>query len=246
MLRQFLAISIAGLMTMSCAHTLPEAAATELATPAAVVVAFDRDNIRPLIVAGVADRARGRMVGANDPVRIASVSKLIMALATLRLADEDKVSLETDISDYLGWKVRSPNFPDAKVTLAQLLSHRAGLRDRAGYIIPLGESLQSRLAQSEAWYSDAPPGQAPFEYANLGSPVAATVLEAGTGERYDRPGERTVFAPLGIRARVNRIGCSDVQVRRAVALSRDTSEVARDNVSELPPNRPVPVADGVV
>ena len=106
-----------------------------------------------------------------------------MALAAMRLVDEGKVDLDADVSDYLGFSVRSPNFPDTPVTLAQLLSHRAGLRDAAGYIIPLGESLKDKLNDPGAWFADAPPGEAPFEYANLGSPVVASALEAASGER---------------------------------------------------------------
>lgn len=239
---------IRSIIAASCLALASIAQASEPApqfTPASVVVAFDRESIRPLIVEGVADRASGRLVEANDPVRIASISKLIMALATLRLVDEGKVDLGADVSDYLGWTLRSPHFPGAKVTLAQLLSHRAGLRDDAGYVIPFGESLQARLAQPEAWHADAPPGEAPFEYANLGSPVVATVLEAATGERYDRLLERTVFAPLGIAACLNWIGCSEEQLSRAVVLYRDTGEVARDDAADLPPNCTIPVAEGV-
>ncbi|MBV7266095.1 serine hydrolase domain-containing protein [Erythrobacter ani] len=212
--------------------------------PATIVVAFDRDTITPLIVEGIADRATGREVEPNDPVRIASISKLIMALATLRLVDEGKVALDADVSDYLGWQVRSPGFPDAAVTLAQLLSHRAGLRDTAGYVIPLGESLEAKLAEPEAWFADAPPGEAPFEYANLGSPVVATALEAATGESYDAIVERTVFAPLGAEGCLNWIGCSEEQVARAVVLYRDTGEIARDDPADVPPNCTIPVAGG--
>ena len=239
MFRKILATPLVALATCASAQeALPPA-------PATVVVAFDRDSIRPLIVEGEVDRETGRAVEANDPVRIASISKLIMALATLRLVDEGKVDLNADVSDYLGWHLRSPNFPDAKVTLAQLLSHRSGLRDNAGYVIPLGESLQAKLRDPEAWYADAPPGEAPFEYANLGSPVVATVLEAATGERFDHIMERTIFAPLGVEACLNWIGCSEEQIARAVVLYRDTGEVARDDAADLPPNCTIPVAEGV-
>ncbi|MEO0590795.1 MAG: serine hydrolase domain-containing protein [Pseudomonadota bacterium] len=213
--------------------------------PATVVVAFDRETITPLIAEGVRNFESNEPVEFNDPVRIASISKLIMALATLRLVDEGKVNLDADVSDYLGFKLRSPNFPDTPVTLAQLLSHRAGLRDAAGYIIPLGESLEAKLAEPEAWYADAPPGKAPFEYANLGSPVVATALEAATGERYDMLLERLVFEPLGVEACLNWIGCSDDMVARAVALYRHTGEPARDYPNDLPPDCSIPVADGV-
>ncbi len=115
------------------------AAAQDAAPPATVVVAFDREYSRSLIVEGLANKETGRAVEANDPVRIASISKLIMAIAALRLVDEGKLDLNRDVSDYLGWQLRSPYHPDAPVTLTHILSHRAGLSDAAGYIIPLGE-----------------------------------------------------------------------------------------------------------
>ncbi|WDA42799.1 serine hydrolase domain-containing protein [Erythrobacter sp. BLCC-B19] len=221
------------------------AAAQEPAPPATVVVAFDRETIKPLIVEGLANKETGRALEANDPVRIASISKLVMALTALRLMDEGKVDLDRDISDYLGWKVRSPYHPDAKVTLTHLLSHRAGLSDKAGYIIPLGESLEAKFADPAAWRDTGAPGKAAFEYANLGSPLVATVLEAASGERYDRLVERLVFKPLGVKACLNWIGCDADMQARAVTLYRDTGEVARDAPEDLPPACTIPVAEGV-
>ena len=228
------------LMLSSCA-SLPD----QPAPPASVAVIFDAENTEPVIVEGLADRATGRAVSANDPVRIASISKLVMALAALRLADEGTLDLNADVSGYLGWQVRNPAYPEVPVTLAQILSHRSGLRDDAGYVIPLGESLAAKLAERGAWYAEAPPGEAPFEYANLGSPVVATVLEAASGERYDRLVDRLVFAPLEIDACLNWIGCEDATIARAVTLYRSTGEVARDDSADLPPNCTFPVADGI-
>ncbi|WP_082337017.1 serine hydrolase domain-containing protein [Porphyrobacter sp. AAP60] len=222
----------------------PAAAQESAPPPATVVVFFDRESIEPLIVEGLASRNSGRPVEANDPVRIASISKLIMALTALRLMDEGKVDLSRDVSDYLGWQVRSPHHPDAPVTLAHLLSHRAGLSDKAGYIIPLGESLAAKFADPAAWRDAGPSGRAAFEYANLGSPLVATVLERASGERYDRLVERLVFAPLGVKACLNWIVCDADMQARAVTLYRDTGEIARDSPDDLPPACTMPVADG--
>jgi CubicO group peptidase (beta-lactamase class C family) len=222
----------------------PVAAQDSAPPPATVVVAFDRESIRPLIVEGLANKETGRAVEANDPVRIASISKLIIALTALRLVDEGKLDLDRDVSDYLGWQLRSPFHPDAKVTLAHLLSHRAGLSDKEGYIIPLGESLQAKFADPAAWRDTGKPGQAAFEYANLGSPLVATVLEAASGERYDRLVERLVFKPLGVKACLNWIGCGADMQARAVTLYRDTGETARDGAADLPPACTIPLAEG--
>lgn len=239
------AAAILPLLLMACATPGRSPAAT-VSEPAAVVVSFDLEDVEPILVEGVADRATDRAVSANDPVRVASISKLVMALATFELAAEGKVDPGADISQYLGFEVRNPAFPDIPVTLMQLLAHRSSLRDGAGYVIPLGASLEAKLAEPDAWYRDAPPGEAPFEYANLGSPVVATVLEAASGERYDRLVERLVFAPLGIEACFNWIGCDAATVARAVVLYRSMGEVARDDRQDRPPNCSVPVADGIV
>ena len=234
-------VSVAALALAACSGGESE----EAPQPATVVVAFDRENITPLIVEGLADRSTGRVVEANDPVRIASISKLIMALATMRLAEAGVVDLDADISDYLGYEVRNPGYPDAPVTLRQLMDHRSGLRDSGGYVISLGESLEEKLQDPASWYADAPPGEAPFAYANIGSPVVASVIEAASGERYDALLERLVLAPLEVEGCANWIGCSTETAARAVTLYRDTGEIARDDVDGLPPNCTIPVADGV-
>ncbi len=223
---------------------VPASAQIAAPPPATVVVAFDRETIRPLIVEGLANKETGRAVQANDPVRIASISKLIMALTAMRLVDEGKVDLDRDVSDYLGWRLRSPHHPDAPVTLTHLLSHRAGLSDAGGYVIPLGESLEAKLADPAAWRETGPSGAAAFEYANLGSPLVATALEAASGERYDRLVERLVFKPLGVKACLNWTLCDAEMQGRAVTLYRDTGEVARDAPEDLPPQCTLPVGEG--
>jgi CubicO group peptidase (beta-lactamase class C family) len=233
------------LMIAVCGSILPALGmAAEPAPPASALVAFDRATITPLIAEGFANKQTGRTVDANDPARIASISKLVMALTTLRLMDEGKIDLARDISDYLGWRLRSPLHADAPVTIEHLLTHRAGLSDKAGYIVPLGESLAAKLADPAAWRDTAAPGNADYEYANLGSPLVATALEAASGERYDRLVERLVFAPLGITACLNWTLCEPEFSARAVTLYRDTGEIARDDPADLPPNCTIPVGEG--
>ena len=228
-----------------CVGALPDAAPPVTAPPATVAVVFDRSEARAVVVEGLADRSSGRAVEPNGPVRIASISKLVMAIAALELVAEGKLELDEDVSQYLGWRLRHPDYPDRPITLPMLLSHRSGLRDAAGYVIPLGESLEEHVLRPDAWERGAPPGEAPFEYANLGSPVLATVLEGASGERFDRLVERLVFAPLGIEACFNWIGCPDAMASRAVVLYRSDGVIARDGPSDRPPNCTVPVAEAV-
>ncbi|TMM47389.1 beta-lactamase family protein [Qipengyuania marisflavi] len=225
-------------MLSACAPTLGG-----VSPPAGVAVGFNRQQITPLVVEGAADRTTGRIVTADDPVRIASISKLIVALGVMRMVEAGQLDLDRDVSDYLGWTLRNPHAPQQPLTLRLLLSHRAGLRDAADYVIPLGDSVRARLSRKTAWVPPAPGGVYPFEYGNINFPVIASVMETVSGERFDRLMTRQVFAPLGIDACLNWSGCSDAAVARAVVLYRSTGEVARDDMGGARPGCIVVAAD---
>ncbi len=215
------------------------------AAPAAVAVHFDREGqIETRVIAGLADRDSGRPLGADDPVRVASVSKLVVALGVLRLVEAGRLDLDRDVSDYLGWPLRHPAFPDQIVTLAQLLGHRAGLTDDIDYALPLGADLEIALQNPAAWDKARPPG-GDFIYANLNFPIVAAVIEGATGERFDQAMSRLVFRPLAIDACFNWPTCSDAAVGRAVVLYGADGSILRDDLRGVRPVCPVvPAADG--
>lgn len=211
------------------------------AQPATVAVEFDRQTIRPVLAEGLADRATGRAVTADDPVRIASISKLVTALGVMRLVDQGKLDLDRDVSDYLGWPLRNPEFPDRQITLRQLLSHQASLLDGGElYIIPADMTLRERLADPAMWDNAHGPGLGWFAYSNINFPVVASVMERVTGERFDVLMSRLVLKPLKLDACFNwGAGCSADAFRRAAILYRASGEVARDDLKGQPPLCPV-------
>lgn len=208
------------------------------ARPAEVRVGFDAGGVTSARAAGVADRRSGRRVTADDPVRVASVSKLVVALGVMRLKEAGRIDLDRGVGDYLGWRVRNPAFPERPVTLRQLLSHTSGLKDDVDYAVPLGTRLADVVADPKAWDGTHPPGTF-FRYANLGFPVVASVVERVTGERFDRAMRRLVLEPLRLDACFNWATCSDAAVTHAVVLYRASGEVANDDLQGRRPDCPV-------
>lgn len=213
--------------------------------PASIVLRFDRAAIRESHLTGVADRATGRPLTLDDPVRIASISKLVVALGVMRMVEAGALDLDRDVSDYLGWRLRHPASPDRPVSLRQLLSHTAGVRDGIDYALPLDLALETALADPAAWDAAHGPGDGWFRYANLNFPIIASVMEKASGERFDRLMHRLVFAPLRLDACFNWTTCSDAAVARAVVLYRANGDVARDDLHGQRPACPVgPARDG--
>ncbi len=213
--------------------------ATACARPEARVrVAFDAARITNVSATGLADRATRRRVTADDPVRVASVSKLVVALAVMRLVEAGSLDLDRDVSDYLGWRLRNPAFPGVSISLRMLLSHTAGVRDGNDYRVPLGKTVQAALSDAKAWDAGHAPGRY-FTYSNLDFPIVAGIMETVTGERFDRLMQRLVLKPLGLDACFNWPTCSDARVARAVVLYDANGSVRNDDLHGRRPPCPV-------
>jgi CubicO group peptidase (beta-lactamase class C family) len=201
---------------------------------ATVRVAFDRHGVTDTHTTGLADPATGRAITADDPVRIASISKLVLSLGVMRLVEQGTLDLDADVSNYLGWRLRHPDFPDAPITLRLLLSHRASLTDAAGYWqVPLDGNFRELLDDPRAWDKQHAPGTY-WRYANVGFPLVAAAMERASGERFDLLMQRLVLKPLGIAACYGWPSCDDATAARAVVLYADGKPAVDDNQGKKP------------
>jgi D-alanyl-D-alanine carboxypeptidase len=146
---------------------------------------------------GVADLATGEALTARHRFRVASHSKSFTATGVLKLQEQGRLRLD----DPAGKFVTGLHPEVAAVTLAQLLSHSAGIvRDGtdAGYFLDRGPFLaEAALRASLA----APPTLAAaerFKYSNHGYGLLGLVIAAVTGEAYDAWIRHAVIAPADL------------------------------------------------
>lgn len=219
---------------------LAAACGANAAGPVATVrVTFNRAGVTAITANGLADVATGRKINAGDPVRIASISKLVTAIGVMRLVEAGKLDLDADVSALLGWRLRHPAYPDRPITLRLLLSHRSSLIDAAGYYaVPLDGQLKYILDDPRAWDATHAPGTY-FRYTNLNLPLVAAVMEQATGERFDKLMDRLVLRPLGITGCYNWDRCSDATAARAVVLYDAGGTPVRDDNRGRKPACPV-------
>ncbi|MBN8807987.1 MAG: beta-lactamase family protein [Sphingomonas sp.] len=210
---------------------------------AQVRVTFNSHGETSASAEGFADAAVDRGVTPDDPVRIASISKLVTTIGVMRLVERGTLDLDADVSRYLGYTFRNLAFPTVPITLRDLLSHRSSLTDRVDYVLPLDADMRSVLADSKAWDAEHAPGTY-FRYTNFNFPVVAAVMERATGERFDRLMDRLVIRPLGLRACYQWDTCDDATIARGVVLYR-AGQPVRDNNHGKRPTCPVtPARDG--
>ena len=165
----------------------------------------------------VLDPTRSRALTPDTPVRVASISKLVVALTAWKLIEQHRLAPDADVSTYLHFPLRNPAHPDIPITLRQLLSHTSGIDDGPGYSFPPSATLQASLTPQH-WSQSAPGVR--FSYANLNYGIVATILEAVTHTRFDRLARATILAPLHLDACYNWSGCSPQAVAQAAVLYR--------------------------
>lgn len=203
-------------------------------------VAFDRSGEVGAFADGVADPQSDRWITPDDPVRVASVSKLVTAIGVMKLVEAGRLDLDSDVSRWLGWPLRNPAFPDRPITLRELLSHTGSVRDHDDqYVMRLGQTVQQLMADRRSWDPKHGPGERYFKYSNMNFPIIASVMERVTGERFDIWMRRNVLDPMKIDACYNWATCSDDAVARAVELDSPEGKPVKDDLHGLRPNCPV-------
>jgi len=126
--------------------------------------------------------------------RIASISKSFSATSVMQLIEAGKLSLNDDMSDLVGFRIRNPKYPETVITLKMAMSHTSSINDSEGYL-----SLDViNPEKNENWakcYSDDEPGKG-YRYCNLNYNMVGTIIEKKSGERFDRYVKHHILDPL--------------------------------------------------
>lgn len=146
--------------------------------------------------------------------RIASVSKIEIAIGIMKLKEMNKLDIYEDISKYLGFEVRNPNYPNHIITLELLMTQTSSISDLGdevlhkgydgvnGYIkdyVSLKDILSNKASiyYSEKVFLNKEPGTY-WNYSNLGCGICACIIEKVSGMLYDDFLQEYIFKPLNI------------------------------------------------
>ncbi|HMG92470.1 MAG TPA: serine hydrolase domain-containing protein [Chryseolinea sp.] len=156
---------------------------------------------------GQADVSGNRDVTEQTVFQAASISKSLNAVGLLKLAQDGKIDLNSDINTYLtGWKFPYDDVSKGKkITIANLLSHTGGLSVHGfrGYepnepLPAVAEILDGKSpANSDAVRSMFEPGVA-MQYSGGGTTITQLIVTEIAHSPYDEFMSTTVLAPMGM------------------------------------------------
>lgn len=142
----------------------------------------------------------GETLTTASELRVGSISKNVTALVAVTLMAEGLLTLDTPVSEVLPeLKLDNPWADEAPLLFGHLLEHTGGLP---------GSGHRSHVDSDEVLSPSAvvlarplglrwSPGRY-FSYSNLGTTLAAAVMEQVTGRSFDELAAERVFRPLGL------------------------------------------------
>jgi CubicO group peptidase (beta-lactamase class C family) len=163
---------------------------------------------------GYADTALKTETQPFNKFRVASISKLVTAVAIMKLREEGKLSLNDRVFGSDGI-LNDPYFSEPRdkrvynITVGHLLSHEAGwtqrngdqmfmpvlVAEKMGVTPPADTKTIVRFALNKRLHYTPGTGRA---YSNLGYSILGLVIEKVTGMSYEEYCKNSILEPLGI------------------------------------------------
>lgn len=163
---------------------------------------------------GYADKEKKLKVTPAHKFRIASISKLVTAVAIMKLVEEGKIGIDDTVFGTKGI-LNDPQYCKAAdkraytITVRHLLIHEAGWNSRYGdhmfmphYISknmdkPLPVDLETIISFALGKNLHYTPGQA-NSYSNLGYCILGRIIKKVSGKNYEEYVQQEILNPLGI------------------------------------------------
>lgn len=136
----------------------------------------------------------------HSAFQLASVSKTFTAMATLKLVEEGKLSLNDTLQKFF------PKLPYPDIRVKDLLSHRSGLPNYLYFMDRLGWDTHQRCSNEDVLHyliEYKPQGNGRpnthFNYCNTNYALLALIIQKASGESYSDYLKHTFFDPLGMK-----------------------------------------------
>ena len=193
----------------------------------------------------------------NDAIyRVASISKVIVAIGVLKLYEKGLVDLDLDISEYLGFKIRNPKYLDDKITIRMLMTQTSSINDEGDFIdgiykgydasnetddyIKIEELLKPDGVRFNKGFTEYKPGTN-FLYSNFGCGILACICENITG-KYFTEYIKEVLESVGALDKAVRLNNGFIdRLCNGLSLSEEYKQIIRDARQELTETRNIQV-----
>lgn len=138
-----------------------------------------------------------REMTPDTKIRIASISKVVIAMCAMAMAEDGLIDLDAPISDYWGGGAVNP-YSKGQPTARTFMTHTSSIKnlDTTRGLSKLRGILQSK----SSWRNMEPGDGKNWSYSNFGMCILGTTLELASDQLLDDYLQARFLEPLGARA----------------------------------------------
>jgi CubicO group peptidase (beta-lactamase class C family) len=166
----------------------------------AVTLVVTKDKTLHLEATGLADIAGKKPMRPGSIFWIASMTKLVTAVAVLMLQDEGKLKVTDPVTKHVPAfaSLKTPSGQLANLTIAQLLTHTSGLGEADAAAAREAHTLADLVPLFLAAPMQYEPGTK-WRYTQSGINVAARIVEIASSMSFDAFVQHRILDPLGMK-----------------------------------------------
>ena len=138
-----------------------------------------------------------REMTPDTKIRIASISKVVIAMCAMAMAEDGLIDLDAPISDYWGSGAVNP-YSKSQPTARTFMTHTSSIKnlDTTRGLAKLRGILQSK----SSWRNMEPGNGGYWTYSNFGMCILGTTLELASDQLLDDYLQARLLEPIGARA----------------------------------------------
>lgn len=138
-----------------------------------------------------------REMTPDTKIRIASISKVVIAMCAMAMAEDGLIDLDAPISDYWGSGAVNP-YSKTQPTARTFMTHTSSIKnlDTTRGLAKLRGILQSK----SSWRSMEPGNGGYWAYSNFGMCILGTTLELASDQLLDDYLQTRLLEPIGAKA----------------------------------------------
>lgn len=195
--------------------------------PGAAIVLVNSSDILYQEAFGYHSISPLKMMSVDESIFVlASISKTFIAVAVMQLVESNQLDLDKDINEYLSspnQRIFHPQYPCNPITLRQLLSHSAsigsnlememafgGFGDDGILKMSLVDACFTYLSHNASNWLPRQPGTVKL-YSNVGTSLAALIVERVARMPYEQYIRQKIVKPLGIDVKKAGFRLSDIE-----------------------------------
>lgn len=136
----------------------------------------------------------------DHKMRVASISKVIIGMDAVRMAEDGLVELDAPIGTYWGVDFKNPYYPDRPVSVRGILTHTSSIVTLEAISAASYAAVKSRQQSAAGYHRGVPGSLNSWGYNNYAFSVLGMTLELAAGQTLDQTLEQYFYEVMDIDA----------------------------------------------